>query len=636
MADELLIKDLRAQIERGQVIAIVGAGVSMGATNENPLATWTGLLEDGVARCWEIAQPLPDDWRERVLAEIRSREGQPDRPGDRQCGNAVGSGHAARRGAFWPSRRHFHFALVTSVRGLQRPFGVAWRESIQPSSLSREAARDTFLSIGGQKFENDPHLDALLTALDYVPLAVTVMAYAAEGEPDLASVWKRWQRERTRMLQRAHGNERLTNIEVSYETSISGNRMTENARRLLKLFAYLPNGVTPEELDRIFPIDCDEAPGVLRKAGLAFDEPGRCRVLAPLREYVREKHPPDPDDLKRLIDFYLERAIAEGSKVGFSGGSDAILRIAPQLANLEGAILQGLQSDHSEKAIKAALALATFARLTRLGSSQALEKAASKAQTLGESQTAADCIRSLAGIALARSQHEAARTRFEEALLLYRQVGDVLGEANCIRSLGDIALRRSQQEAARARFEEALPLFRQVGFVLGEANCIHRLGDNALQRSQHDAARARFEHALPLFREVGSVLGEANCILSLGVSALRRSQHDAARARFEQALPLYRQVGSVLGEANCIQRLGDIALRRSQHDDARTRFEEALQLFVLISEPFSIGTTHHRLARLASDTDERKSHVIAAIAAWEQIKRDDLIAAIKSEFADIP
>ena len=44
MADELLIKDLRAQIERGQVIAIVGAGVSIGATNGNQLASWTDFL----------------------------------------------------------------------------------------------------------------------------------------------------------------------------------------------------------------------------------------------------------------------------------------------------------------------------------------------------------------------------------------------------------------------------------------------------------------------------------------------------------------------------------------------------------------------------------------------------------------
>jgi hypothetical protein len=42
-------------------------------------------------------------------------------------------------------------------------------------------------------------------------------------------------------------------------------------------------------------------------------------------------------------------------------------------------------------------------------------------------------------------------------------VGDVLGEANCILSLGDIALARSDQETARARYEEALRLYRMFG-----------------------------------------------------------------------------------------------------------------------------------------------------------------------------
>jgi SIR2-like domain len=71
MGDELLIKDLQAQIERDQVMAIVGAGVAIGATN-NQLASWTGLLEDGVDRCCAVVKPLPVGWRERVLSEIRS------------------------------------------------------------------------------------------------------------------------------------------------------------------------------------------------------------------------------------------------------------------------------------------------------------------------------------------------------------------------------------------------------------------------------------------------------------------------------------------------------------------------------------------------------------------------------------
>jgi hypothetical protein len=45
---------------------------------------------------------------------------------------------------------------------------------------------------------------------------------------------------------------------------------------------------------------------------------------------------------------------------------------------------------------------------------------------------------------------------------LYRRVGDVLGEANCIQRLGDIALARSDHAAARPRYEEALKLYAQI------------------------------------------------------------------------------------------------------------------------------------------------------------------------------
>ena len=244
----------------------------------------------------------------------------------------------------------------------------------------------------------------------------------------------------------------------------------------------------------------------------------------------------------------------------------------------------------------------------------------------------ANCMASLGDIALRRSDHDGARARYQQALPLFRKIDSVLGEANCIYSLGDIALERWDHDGARARYEEALPLYRKVGDVLGEANCIRSLGDIALARSDHDGARARYEEALPLFRKVGDVLGEANCIGSLGDTALARSDHDGARTRYEEALPLFRKVGNVLGEANCIVGLGDIALRRSDHDDAREQWRQALALYERIPEPYSIGRTYRRLARVAKDEATKRGHVEAARSAWERIKRPDLIAGLDKEF----
>src|SRR5215510_14405335 len=54
MASTTLCDDLQQQIEAGQVVAIVGAGVSVGATNNHAVASWQGLLHHGVGYCHKL------------------------------------------------------------------------------------------------------------------------------------------------------------------------------------------------------------------------------------------------------------------------------------------------------------------------------------------------------------------------------------------------------------------------------------------------------------------------------------------------------------------------------------------------------------------------------------------------------
>jgi tetratricopeptide (TPR) repeat protein len=423
--------------------------------------------------------------------------------------------------------------LVTSVRGMQRPQGVAWREPIGIPPLDLPAARQTFLAIAGERFRTDPRLDGLINAVGAIPLAISLLAYQAEGQPDLAGIWDRWQSERTKMLQRGGGGTRLTNLELSLELSVNGPRMNDPARQLLSLLGVLPDGIAWQDLDTLVPGQGAGAAADLRRVGLAVDDEAnrRLRVLAPVREFVLARHVPGDTPFSHTIEHYLALAAEEGSKVGRDGGAESIVRLAPEFNNLEAMILAGLSRIDLGKCVDAARGMGEFIRFTGLGAPSVLERAGAVA----------------------------------------RSTNDARNEANCIRSLGDIALQRSDHDGARRRYDVALPLFRKVGDVPGEAHCIARLGDIALQRSDHDEARRRYDSALPLFCTVGDVRGEANCIQSLGDIALTRSDHDEARRQYDKALKLYGKIPEPYSIGGTHRQLARI----SPDQDQRRRHVEA-------------------------------------------------------------
>lgn len=509
-------------------------------------------------------------------------------------------------------------ALAVSLRGEQRPYGPSWREAIHVGPLAPDAARSAFLAVAGERYSADPDLEQLLTAVDRLPLAVALLASQAEGEPDLSGLWQRWQEQRTALLQRAGGRQRLHNMEVSLKLSVGSPRISRGGFRLLSILGLLPDGAAHSHLDALLPGEGKAAAAVLRKVGLAFDQGRRLRTLAPIREFLRQYHTPRSEDLDRTVDHYLELALL-GERIGGEGGAEIVRQLAPETGNLGPMVLLGLDRADPAPAISAALGMAELIRFTGLGNPVILERARGSAQALGRLGLEADCIRMLGEIALYRSDHAAARAHFEEALPLYRKaenaqaqghcfaslgeshlscseieaacrhfeearslflgIGNLFGQARCMLGFGSAAVHRSDSQNGHELLLEALSLFRRAGNTRWEANCLQKLGNAAIDLDDFDSARVHFEEALELFRRVGSVQGEANSIRGLGDVALFHQNPQTARIRFEEALSLYRRVGSPLGLANCCRRLGDTALALFESETARARFEEALPLF---------------------------------------------------------
>ena len=70
----LLEEDLRREIARGRVIAVVGAGVAAAASRDASAASWVGLLEDGISRCEQVFIGLPAGWADEQRAKLHSSD----------------------------------------------------------------------------------------------------------------------------------------------------------------------------------------------------------------------------------------------------------------------------------------------------------------------------------------------------------------------------------------------------------------------------------------------------------------------------------------------------------------------------------------------------------------------------------
>jgi tetratricopeptide (TPR) repeat protein len=551
-------------------------------------------------------------------------------------------------------------ALLATKRGEEWPAGPRWREPVLLRSLDLVSARKAFLEIAGYQHRDDPLLDRLIEAVDALPIAIDLLAHHAQSLAKLDELWQRWETKRDVVLQRAGGQAREVNIQVSIGLSLQSSRMTPGGRRLARLLTLVPGGLTAYHLRALLPDEGAEAAAALRRTGLVAPQEVRLRLLAPIREALRHLPSSRPKDREKLILIFLDLAL-RGEQVGHEGGADAVKELGAEIENLEAVIGMALQEGDLDAAVAAAVALGQFQRFTGLGGFGVLGQAIKAAKKAGNTALEARALEAFANVAAGRFDYQMARPRFEKAQALYHHLGDWQGEANCIWSLGNITL--SDSEAAKSHFEKARRLYHRADSMEGEVNCIYGLTTIALVHHDYKTARPRLEEALALYRGIGDPLGEANCISSLGDIALEESDDQTARSRYEEALALYCEVGNLLGKANCIKGFGDLALHDSDYERARSKYERARLLYRQvgsalgeascvqrlgrvaaasgdsqtargIQDPYSTGWTHWELAQIASDPKQRRTHLQAARRAWSEIERSDLVARADRELAE--
>jgi predicted ATPase/class 3 adenylate cyclase len=182
---------------------------------------------------------------------------------------------------------------------------------------------------------------------------------------------------------------------------------------------------------------------------------------------------------------------------------------------------------------------------------------------------------------LARSQGDYldAKTKYDEALRIYRDIGNKEGIANILNGLALISYEQGNVNESKNMHEQALMMRREINDKRGIASSLHNLGDISSEFGDYVKAKEFYSDALNNWKRIGDKLSLANTMYSMGNAAYNQGEYLEAEKLYKESIEIFREAGDDVGVAYTLSGLGNIAEQQGNHEEAIRILKDALKIF---------------------------------------------------------
>ena len=385
-------------------------------------------------------------------------------------------------------------------------------------TLSMEAACDTFYRIY-QRGERSNLVNNILKQLDFHPLSITLLATVAyHNKWDTDRLAREWDERRTGILETEHNKSLAAAIELSL-SSLMFQQLGPDARDLLGVIAFFPQGVDENNVDWLFPM-VTERKNISDKIcvlSLAYRSDGFITMLAPIRDYLSPKDPALAPLLCSIKDRYFSRLSVDvhPDRPGF----EEARWITSEDVNVEHLLDVFTTIDATSDVIWSACC--NFMAYLFWHKSRLIILGRKMEALADDHPLKPECILRLSMLLLSVGNYTECKLLLTHPLKLSREQESDRQLAPILAELSVVNSKMGLSEEAMQQAKEASDIFGRLGGTAEQAMSLRLLAQSFIRKNQLDAAEETASRAIDFFSETGEQFAVCNFYHILGYPRAR-------------------------------------------------------------------------------------------------------------------